>query len=108
MGSFHLVQLFFTIFFPINGFKILNTYLLERSPYYPEKNKNEKIYKYTKTYLENPIVSSKTIDLIIFMKKINNIKNIKTPLQYYYKKLFKIKKIEKKNLMILKNLLKLS
>lgn len=91
-GFFSFSPTFFHDFFPINGFKILNTYLLERSPYYPEKNKNEKIYNYKKTYLENPIVSSKTIDLLIFMKKIINTNNVKTPLQYYYKKLFKIKK----------------
>ncbi len=106
-GFFSFSPTFFHDFFPINGFKILNTYLLERSPYYPEKNKNEKIYKYTKTYLENPIVSSKTIDLIIFIKKINNTKNIKTPLQYYYKKLFKIKKIEKKKSYDFKKFIKI-
>ena len=89
-GFFSFSPTFFHDFFSINGFKILKTYLIKRSPYYA--NKSESIYEYKKTHLENPIVSSKNIDLIVFLQKNKSIKNIKIPLQYYYKKLFEIKK----------------
>jgi len=103
-GFFSFSPTFFHDFFPINGFKILKNYLIKRSPYYT--NKSQKIYEYKKTYLENPIISSKSIDLIIFMKKTKNIKSVKIPLQYYYKKLFKIKKIQNQNIYNLKNFVK--
>ena len=103
-GFFSFSPTFFHDFFSINGFKILKTYLIKRSPYYA--NKSESIYEYKKTHLENPIVSSKNIDLIIFLKKNKSIKNIKIPLQYYYKKLFEIKKKKNKNIYNLKDFVK--
>ena len=103
-GFFSFSPTFFHDFFSINGFMILKTYLIKRSPYYA--NKSESIYEYKKTHLENPIVSSKNIDLTLFMKKNKNIKNIKIPLQYYYKKLFKIKKTKNKNIYNLKTFVK--
>jgi len=103
-GFFSFSPTFFHDFFSINGFKILKTYLIKRSPYYA--NKSESIYEYKKTHLENPIVSSKNIDLIIFLKKNKSIKNVKIPLQYYYKKLFKIKKNKNKNIYNLKDFVK--
>ena len=109
-GFFSFSPGFFYDYFSINNFKILDSYLIERSPYFYESSFN--IFKY-KPGPEMSMISSKFVETFFVVKKIKKSSFDKIPYQNIYQNnLWKKDKTNKQiinkdsSMQFLKNLIK--